>query len=170
MATLTAGTFLIKGTTSGTTETTETYTKLVDISDYPQIGSNVDTLDVTTLTDACHKYIENLPDPSGSLEFSGFLNDEDYDDVMALAGQDVLLGIAFGGKATAADSTILEPDTITRNPATGVATLGEATWQAIFFTGRIRVRIAGAGTAAAHPVTYTVTVMTGYKDKDGNML
>ena len=68
MASLTAGTFLMHGSVSSTTVT---YTKLVDISEYPDIGSSVDSQDVTTLSDACHKYIDALPDPGGSLEFNG---------------------------------------------------------------------------------------------------
>ena len=70
MASLTAGTFLMVGTESSGTIT---YSKLCDISEYPDLGSTVDSQDVTTLSDACHKYIDALPDPGGSMEFSGFL-------------------------------------------------------------------------------------------------
>ena len=112
MASLTAGTFLMLGTTSNSTTT---YTKLVDISEYPDIGSSVDSQDVTTLSDACHKYIDALPDPGGSIEFNGWLNDTDYDAVMDIAGQEKPFVIAFGGSKSATDASVLVPDTISGN-------------------------------------------------------
>ena len=170
MATLTAGTFLMTG---GNAETA--YEKLVDISEYPDLGSSVDTQDVTTLSDACHKYIDALPDPGGSIEFNGFLNKIDYDAVQAIAGVEQNFVIAFGGSPTAADATVLEPDTIkglpggalTITPKTGSTA---ATFLAISFKGKIRVRLTGAGSDAARPVTYTVVPTTGFTDQAGHML
>lgn len=170
MATLTAGTFLMTG---GNAETA--YEKLIDISEYPDLGSSVDTQDVTTLSDACHKYIDALPDPGGAIEFNGFLNKTDYDAVQAIAGVEQNIVIAFGGTPTAADATVLEPDTIkglpggalTITPKTGSAA---ATFLAISFKGKIRVRLTGAGSDAARPVTYTVVPTTGFTDQAGHML
>lgn len=172
MASLTAGTFLMKGTTSGSTTT---YTKLVDISEYPDIGSSVDSQDVTTLSDACHKYIDALPDPGGSIEFNGWLNETDYDAVMALAGVEQDFVIAFGGSPSASDASVLVPDTIT-GAVGGALTITAAsgstvsTFLAVSFKGKIRIRLTGAGTDAARPVTYTVTPTTGFVDDAGNML
>lgn len=171
-ATLTAGTFLMKGTTSNNTTT---YTKLVDISEYPDLGSNVDSQDVTTLSDACHKYIDALPDPGGSIEFNGFLNMTDYDAVMAIAGQEQSFVIAFGGSPSTTDASVLVPDTITGEPG-GELTITPAsgstasTFLAVSFKGKIRIRLTGAGTDAARPVTYTVTPTSGYTDQNGDML
>ena len=170
MATLTAGTFLMTG---GNAETA--YEKLVDISEYPDLGSSVDTQDVTTLSDACHKYIDALPYPGGAIEFNGFLNKTDYDAVQAIAGVEQNFVIAFGGTPTAADATVLEPDTIkglpggalTITPKTGSTA---ATFLAISFKGKIRVRLTGAGSDAARPVTYTVVPTTGFTDQAGHML
>lgn len=170
MATLTAGTFLMTGG-----DATNAYEKLVDISEYPDLGSSVDTQDVTTLSDACHKYIDALPDPGGSIEFNGFLNKDDYDAVQAIAGVEQNIVIAFGGTPTAADATVLEPDTIkglpggalTITPKTGSTA---ATFLAISFKGKIRVRLTGAGSDAARPVTYTVVPTTGFTDQAGHML
>ena len=169
MASLTAGTFLLSGGTSSTA-----YSKLVDISEYPDIGSTVDSQDVTTLSDACHKYIDALPDPGGSMEFNGFLNETDYDAVMAISGTEQNLCIAFGGSPTSEDASVLEPDTITGVPG-GELTItpkGSAavTFLAVSFKGKVRVRLTGAGSDAARPVTYTVTPTTGFTDQDGNML
>lgn len=172
MASLTAGTFLMLGTESSGTIT---YSKLCDISEYPDLGSNIDTQDVTTLSDACHKYIDALPDPGGSLEFPGFLNQTDYDAVMAISGQEKFLCIAFGGAPTGADASILEPDTITGSTSSDELTItpkgtAAVTFLAVHFKGKVRVRLSGAGSDAARPVTYTVTPTTGIIDDAGNML
>lgn len=169
MATLTAGTFLMTGGTADTA-----YTKLVDISEYPDLGTTVDTQDVTTLSDACHKYIDALPDPGGAMEFPGFLNDTDYAAVQAIAGVEQNIVIAFGGAPTAADASVLEPDTIKGLPG-GALTItpkgtSAVTFFAVSFKGKIRVRITGAGTDAARPVTYTVVPTTGFTDASGDML
>jgi len=172
-ATLTAGTFLLLG--SGTGSSTA-YTKLVDISEYPDIGSTVDSQDVTTLSDASHKYIDALPDVGGSVEFNGWLNDEDYTAVTALAGKECDFVIAFGGHPVEGDASRLEPDTITGavgGPLTITKATGQAdvsTFLAVSFKGKIRVRLTGAGTDAARPVTYTVTPTTGFVDDAGIMI
>lgn len=170
MYSLTAGTFLMYGG-----DATTAYNKLVNISEYPDIGSSVDTQDVTTLSDACHKYIDALPDPGGSLEFPGFLSIEEYNAVQAIAGEEQSLVIAFGGHPSSTDSTVMEPDTIKGVPGgalTITAGTGETvtTFLAISFKGKIRVRLTGAGTDAARPVTYTVTPTTGFTDHTGKML
>ena len=170
MYSLTAGTFLLSGG-----DATTAYTKLVDISEYPDIGSSVDTQDVTTLSDGCHKYIDALPDPGGSLEFNGFLSTADYNAVQAIAGEEQNFVIAFGGHPSSSDPSILEPDTIKGVPGgTLTITAGSgatvSTFLAISFKGKIRVRLTGAGTDAARPVTYTVTPTTGYTDHTGKML
>lgn len=174
MASLTAGTFLLKGTVSSTSIT---YAKLCDITEYPDIGSTVDSQDVTTLSDASHKYIDALPDTNGSVEFNGWLNDTDYNAVMALAGTENYFCIAFGGRPSSADSSILEPDTITGSTSESSLTITKpggatstVTFLAVWFKGKIRVRLAGAGTDAARPVVYTITPTTGYIDNAGNML
>jgi len=174
MASLTAGTFLMKGTESNDTIT---YTKLVDISEYPDIGSSVDSQDVTTLSDACHKYIDALPDTNGSVEFNGWLSKDDYDAVIALAGVEQYFCIAFGGSPSTSDSSIMEPDIITGTKSGSTLTITKktgaetaATFLAVHFKGKIRVRLAGAGTDAARPVVYTITPTTGYVDDAGHML
>lgn len=173
MASLTAGTFLMIGkTSSGST----TYSKLVDISEYPDIGSSVDSQDVTTLSDASHKYIDALPDVGGSIEFNGWLNDEDYTAVTALVNKECDFVIAFGGHPVDGDSSRLEPDTITGavgGPLTitkGTGQTDTSTFLAVSFKGKIRVRLTGAGTDAARPVTYTVTPTTGFVDDAGVMI
>ena len=165
MASLTAGTFLMKGVTSGGTTT---YTKYIDISEYPDIGSTVGTQDVTSLTDACHKYIEALPDPGGSMTFNGFLNDTDYASVQTDAGTEMPLAIAFGGAIDVNDPTKWAPEAL--SVSGGSVTKGANTFLVVFFTGKVRVRLTGAGTDAARPVEYTVTFTSGITDHNGDML
>lgn len=147
MPTLTAGTFLMKGTGSGSTIS---YTKLADITEYPDIGDNVDTQDVTTLTDACHKYIESLPDSGGTLEFSGWLNATDLTAVKALEDADQQFAVWFGGTKS---GTVITP--------TGSILK-------VSFTGRVHIVITGAGTDEARPVQYLITVMSGYTYEIGS--
>lgn len=170
MASLTAGTFLMTGGDASTP-----YAKLVDISEYPDLGSTIDSQDVTTLSDACHKYIDALPDPGGSMEFPGFLNSTDYAAVTALAGTEQNFVIAFGGTPTSADASVLEPDTIKGVPGGSLTITPKsgqtaATFLAVSFKGKIRVRLTGAGSDAARPVTYTVIPTTGFTDQAGVML
>lgn len=174
MASLTAGTFLMVGTESSGTIT---YSKLCDISEYPDLGSTVDSQDVTTLSDACHKYIDALPDPGGSMEFNGFLNSTDYTAVQAIAGTEQYICIAFGGSEDTTDSSILTPDTITGSTTADTLTItkksgaaDKVTFLAVHFKGKIRVRLTGAGTDAVRPVVYTITPTTGIHDDSGNML
>ena len=172
MASLTAGTFLMTGTVS---TGSITYSKLCDISEYPDMGSTVDSQDVTTLSDACHKYIDALPDPGGSMEFNGFLNSTDYTAVQAIAGTEQYICIAFGGSPDTSDSSILVPDTITGTTTSDELTITPvgttaATFLAVHFKGKIRVRLSGGGTDAARPVVYTVTPIGGIHDDKGNML
>ena len=146
-----------------------------DISEYPDLGSTVDSQDVTTLSDACHKYIDALPDPGGSMEFNGFLNTTDYTAVQAIAGKEEYICIAFGGSPSSSDSSILVPDTITGSTSTDTLTITAAgsttaTFLAVHFKGKIRVRLSGAGTDAARPVVYTVTPSSGIHDDKGKML
>ena len=142
-ASLTAGIFLMYSA-NGTS-----YTKLVDITDYPDLGTNVDQLDVTTLNDACHKYIEALPDPGGSLEFSGYFTPAQLSAARALEGSTHYFSVWFGGTK---DGTVITP--------TG-SLLKED------FQGTIRTTITGAGTDEAITVTYQITNETGFTETIG---
>ena len=55
----------------------ETYEKLVDIKDYPDIGGSPETLETTTLDETEYKtYIDGLKDLGGALEFTFNLTEE----------------------------------------------------------------------------------------------
>ena len=60
-----------------------TYTKLVDIKDFPDLGSAPDTIEVTTLSDKMKRYVQGLQD-TGSFEFTYNYTKDDFTKVAAL--------------------------------------------------------------------------------------
>lgn len=68
-------------------ETTEKWSKLVDITRYPQIGGEPEQVDVTTLSDIKHRYINGLEDTE-RLEFGANYRKSDYSALNTLATAD----------------------------------------------------------------------------------
>ena len=67
-----------------TSETaTGTYTELVPVKDFPDLGSAPDTIEVTTLRDKMKRYIQGLQD-TGSFEFTYNYTKTDFTKVKAL--------------------------------------------------------------------------------------
>ena len=66
MAMSTYQTYLMLGTGSGTI----TYSKLIDIKDYPDMFAAPEAIDVTTLSDAFRHYIPGIRDAGGSVQFA----------------------------------------------------------------------------------------------------
>ena len=73
------------------------WSKLIDIKEFPDLGSAPPTLDTTTLSDAMHTYINDILDTGGGLEFTCNYKLEDYKKVEALVGKNQHYGIWFGG-------------------------------------------------------------------------
>ena len=89
MAISTYGIFLMhKGT--GTT-----YTKLIDIKDFPDLGGAPEMLETTTLSDAMQTYIEGIQ-ASDALEFTANYTKEDYTKCTALKGKKESYAVYFG--------------------------------------------------------------------------
>lgn len=74
-------TYLMKGSGTGTI----TYTKLVDVSEVPDLWTAPPTIDTTTLSDEMRTYINGLVDP-GSLEFTANYTAQNMSDLDAVAG------------------------------------------------------------------------------------
>lgn len=74
------------------------YTKLIDIKEFPDLGSAPPTLDTTTLSDKMHTYINDIQDTGGGLEFTANYTEDDYDRVEEMAGKEKFFGVWFGGK------------------------------------------------------------------------
>ena len=62
---------------------TGTYTELVPVKDFPDLGSAPDTIEVTTLRDKMKRYIQGLQD-TGSFEFTYNYTKADFTKVKAL--------------------------------------------------------------------------------------
>lgn len=93
MAITTENTFLMIGTTESSTTT---YSKLLDIKEFPDLGGEPATVEITTLSDHIHKYLMGLKDP-GMLTFTCNYDSEDFDKVNNLSGTQSF-AIWFGAK------------------------------------------------------------------------
>lgn len=97
MAISTIFTFLMKSTDGSS------YSKLLDVDSFPDLGSAPEQIDVTTLTDTFRHYIEGVED-TGSLEFTAFYEPTDFSTLQALKGTETYFAVWFGG--TKAGSTV----------------------------------------------------------------
>ena len=99
MAINTYGIQLMQGTKGTGNEIT--YTKLVDIKDFPDLGGAPEMLETTTLSDAMQTYIEGIQS-SDALEFTANYTKEDYTNLTAstIKGQKVPYAVFFGDNGT----------------------------------------------------------------------
>ncbi len=132
MAISTYKTYLMHGTGTGTA-----YTKLVDITSFPDLGGEPEAIDVTTLSDRMKKFIPGIQENS-AMPFEANYTKEDYAKVKALEGTEQKLAVWFG--ATTADNV----DTPTGDDGK------------FSFPGYVTVRIVGAGVNEAVKMTITV--------------
>jgi len=95
MATNTYGTYLMHGTVSGNTTT---YGKLVDITEFPDIGQDPDMLETTTLSDKMRTYILGIMGNDG-MNFKSNYDMTAYQALKALEGKTEKYGIWFGHTA-----------------------------------------------------------------------
>ncbi len=72
-----------------------TYTKLVDIKDFPDLGGAPEMLETTTLSDAMQTYIEGIQS-SDALEFTANYTKTDYEALVALKGDEESFAVYFG--------------------------------------------------------------------------
>lgn len=94
MAISTYKVFLMKGETG--TGGTVTYSKLIDIKDFPDLGGTPESLQTTTLSDKQHTYIPGIDNVEG-LEFTANYAAADYQTLKALEGTKTKFGVWFGG-------------------------------------------------------------------------
>ena len=127
MAISTIYTFLMKATGS-------TYSKLICISEFPDLGAPPEQIDVTTLCDTQRHYIPGVID-TGALEFKAFYTADAYTTLKALAGTDTGYAVWFGGSS--AD-----------NPTGANGKFS--------FKGDLRVTVDGGG--VNDPVSMTITI------------
>lgn len=131
MAISTIHTALMKGTGTGSI----TYSKLICISEFPDLGAAPEQIDVTTLCDEMRHYIPGVMDISGGLQFKAFYTPADYTTLAALKGQDNYYAVWFGAASNG------DPDGHNGK---------------FSFKGDLRVNLDGGG--VNDPVTMTITI------------
>lgn len=73
----------------------ETWQKLVDIKEFPDLGGAPSTIDTTTLSNHMKTNIPGLIDP-GALEFTANYDFEGYKELKKLEGKTCKYGVQFG--------------------------------------------------------------------------
>lgn len=129
MAISTIHTALMKGSSA----TPPVYSKLICISEFPNLGAAPEQIDVTTLCDEMRHYIPGVQD-TGALEFKAFYTAADYTTLKALAGTETPYAVWFGDNAGTPDG---------HNGK-------------FSFKGDLRVTLDGGG--VNDPVTMTITI------------
>ena len=92
MARSTYGVYLMKGSGSGGSIT---YSKLIDIKDFPDIGGAAEMLETTTLSDSMQTYIAGIQ-ASDALEFTANYTKTDFDTLKDLEGTLTPFAVYFG--------------------------------------------------------------------------
>ena len=76
-----------------------TYSKLIDIKDFPDLGGAPEMLETTTLSDAMQTYIEGIQS-ADALEFTCNYSKEDFATLNALKGKEEDYAVYFGEEGT----------------------------------------------------------------------
>lgn len=129
--------FLMKGSGTGTI----TYSKLIDIKDFPDLFGEPEQLETTTLSDPAQTYIPGIKSQE-SLSFTANYTKADFTTLKALEGTDTPYAIWFGG--TESGSTI-------------TPTGSDGKYE---FNGDLRVSISGKGVNEVLEMTLTITPST----------
>ena len=135
MATSTYMTFLMKKGTG------DTYDKLVDIKDFPDIGGAPEMLETTTLSDSMQTYIEGIMS-SDAMEFTINYDLATYETLLAMKGVETAFAIWFGGTES----------------ASGVTPTGEE--GKFEFKGYLSVRVLGKGVNEVKEATISIAPST----------
>jgi hypothetical protein len=75
--------------------TGSTYTKLIDIKDFPDLGGAPEMLETTTLSDNMQTYIPGIQSLD-ALEFTANYTKADYTKIKAMEGTDTAFAVWFG--------------------------------------------------------------------------
>lgn len=116
----------------------DTYTKLVDIKDYPDLGGEPELLAYTTLSHGSEVYIPGL-ESAEAMAFTVNYEKDTFDAITALKGQELDLAVWFGG-TVAADGT-----------ATPTGADGKFS-----FKGYVYIRVSGKGVNEVREAVVTV--------------
>lgn len=136
MAISTYKVFLMKKAASG-----GTYTKLVDIKDFPDLGGAPEMLETTTLSDGAQTYIPGIQSQD-ALEFTANYTKTDFDTLKSLEDQDIELAVWLGG-------------TVANGVATPTGSDGK-----FEFMGRLSVFVVGGGVNEVVDMTISIAPST----------
>ena len=137
MAISTYKVFLMKKGTTG-----DTYEKLIDIKEFPDLGGAPEMLETTTCSDPAQTYIKGIQSQD-ALEFTANYTKEDYDKLSKLSGIETDYSVWFGGTETAGKATPTGSD-------------GKYD-----FKGDLSVYITGGGTNEVVSMTVSIAPSTG---------
>ena len=82
-----------------------TWTKLIDIKDFPDLGSAPPSLDITTLSDSMHRYINDIQDTGGSLQFTANYTYAGFSALKAVEGVEKHYAVWFGAEVVSSSLT-----------------------------------------------------------------
>lgn len=85
-------------------DTGDTFTKLVDIKDFPDLGGAPEMLETTSLSDNMQTYIPGIQSLD-SLEFTANYTKEDFTKLKAMEGIEKTYAVWFGGTGAASTLT-----------------------------------------------------------------
>lgn len=139
MAISTYKTYLMYKATSSATS----YTQLVDITSFPDIGGDPEQLETTTLSNAMRTHINGIQN-TDSMQFEANYTKTDYDKIKALTGS-TPFAVFFGGTTTSA-----------------------ATDGTYYFTGTPSVKISGGGVNEVVHMTITISLETEVTTSEPN--
>lgn len=63
-----------------------TWTHIVNVDSFPDLGGSKDKIEVTNLSDTCHRYIDGIENYGDTLTFTAFYDKAEFDAVSALEG------------------------------------------------------------------------------------
>ena len=118
-----------------------TYTKVVDIKEFPDLGGDPETLETTTMTDAMQTFIMGLQG-NEAMEFTANYTPADYQKVAALSGLQKEYSVWFG-----ADDNINKSDAV----AADGGDMGKFN-----FSGQLSVRVKGASVNEVVEMTISI--------------
>ena len=114
-----------------------TYSKLIDIKDFPDLGGSPEMLETTTLSDGAQTYIPGIQSQD-AMEFTANYTSSDFTTLKALEGTELELAVWFGA-------------TVSAGVATPTGSDGK-----FEFKGYLTVRVNGGG--VNEPVGMTISI------------
>ena len=119
-----------------------TYTKLIDIKEFPDLGGEPEMLETTTLSDKMQTYIAGIQSMEG-LSFSANYDMTEYQKLKALEGKKESYAVWFGGTESSG--------TVTPDGSNGK----------FEFKGQLSVHVVGGGVNEVVDMTVTIAPSTG---------